>query len=71
MILKLLKKFHVPELPQTITVSDLINKIKIDKKQSVKGLYLVLLKKIGNVNIEQSSDVTEYIKGWLNHVRQK
>ena len=66
----LLKQFPVPELPQNITANDLIEKIKIDKKQSVKGLHLVLLEKIGKAKIEQSSDVTETIKGWLSHVRQ-
>jgi 3-dehydroquinate synthase len=64
----LLKRFQVPELPHDITAENLCDKIKIDKKQSVKGLHLVLLEKIGKVRVEQNEELTSYIKGWLNHV---
>ena len=65
---RLLRQFPVPELPQNLTANHLIDKIKIDKKQSVKGLHLVLLEKIGKVKMEQGEELTRYIEGWLNHV---
>jgi 3-dehydroquinate synthase len=65
---RLLKRFAVPKLPQNITAKNLSDKIKIDKKQSVKGLHLVLLEKIGKVRMEQSEELTPYIEGWLNDV---
>ncbi len=65
---RLLKRFAVPKLPQNITAKNLSDKIKIDKKQSVKGLHLVLLEKIGKVKMEQSEELTPYIEGWLNDV---
>lgn len=68
---RLLKRFVVPELPQNTTAENLYDKIKIDKKQSVKGLHLVLLEKIGKVRVEQNEELTPYIEGWLNDVGSK
>ncbi len=68
---RLLNQFPVPELPQNVTANHLIDKIKIDKKQSVKGLHLVLLEKIGKVKMEQGEELSHYIEGWLNYAGKK
>ncbi len=61
----LLLKFPVPPLPPNLTAENLADKTKIDKKQTGKGLHLVLLESIGKTRIEQVNDISGWIAEWL------
>ncbi|MBN1781294.1 3-dehydroquinate synthase [bacterium] len=61
----LLNKFPIPGLPDPLSATDLTGKIKIDKKQTGRGLHLVLLEEIGKTRIIQVHDIEPWIAGWL------
>ncbi len=61
----LLNRVHIPPLPAGLNPAGLISKIKMDKKQSGRGLNLVLLKDIGKTRIETTNDLSPLIEKWL------
>lgn len=63
-----LKLFKVPPLAPQLDPSVLLDKMKMDKKQTEKGLNLVLLDRIGQTKIITCDDIYPLIEGWLNHV---
>ncbi|HDQ44294.1 MAG TPA: 3-dehydroquinate synthase [bacterium] len=66
---RLLGRLVVPPIPETVDASVLAEKTRLDKKQSARGLNLVLLERIGNTRTVRVTDLTDQIKGWLDHVR--
>jgi len=66
----LLKRFPVPELPDKLTEGNLESKMKIDKKQTGKGLHLVLLEAIGKTRIVQVNHTASWIQDWLTYLGQ-
>ncbi|MFC1569925.1 3-dehydroquinate synthase [bacterium] len=65
----LLKQFPIPYLPENLTVNNLISKTKIDKKQTDKGLNLILLEAIGKTRILPVDDISTWIQGWLEYMK--
>ena len=65
----LLKRFPIPPIPKNVTTKNLISIIKKDKKQTKKGLDVILIKQPGQVEIEKSTRLSETINDWLAHVR--
>lgn len=66
----LLKQFPIPHLPKGIDTQTLNAKTLVDKKQSGKGLHLVLLERIGRTKIEKCFDLSDLIQGWLQYVQK-
>jgi 3-dehydroquinate synthase len=66
---RLLARFEVPPIPENMDAASLAAKTRLDKKQSAKGLNLVLLERIGKTQTVQVMDLTDAIKGWLDHVK--
>lgn len=64
-----LKRFPVPRILENLTTEKLISKIKIDKKQTGKGLNLVLLETIGKTVIRQVNSVDSWISSWLEYIQ--
>ncbi len=66
----LLNRLDIPPIPKGLNSVDLITKIKVDKKQSRKGLNLVLLNDIGKFRIETAGDLSPIIEKWLIEKRK-
>ena len=62
------KRFPLPNLPDFLNLEELVIKTRVDKKLSQRGLNLVLLNSIGKTEIITVQDLSEWTKGWLNHV---
>ncbi|MBN2105341.1 3-dehydroquinate synthase [bacterium] len=67
----LLKQFAIPVLPDNLVAENLISRIKIDKKQTGKGLHVVLLEAIGKTKILKVEDMTPWVKAWLIYMQKK
>jgi len=68
-IQQLFKRFIVPPLSEKVQLTDLLDKIKIDKKQSHSGLHVILLESIGKTKDQTVQDLSEWTKGWLDYAR--
>jgi 3-dehydroquinate synthase len=67
----LLSRIPVPALPADLTPESLIDKIRIDKKQTGKGLFIILLESIGKTVIRQTNDISSAIAGWLAYMQSR
>ncbi len=65
----LLKRIPAPPLSDEFTCEDFLDKIRMDKKQTGKGLNLVLLDDIGSTQIVKTTTVENDIEGWLQYVQ--
>lgn len=70
-IQNLLNRFVLPPLPESLELDALLDKIKIDKKQSQRGLHLILLKSIGKTKSLIVQDLSAWTKGWLDYVEAR
>lgn len=66
----LIQRFDVPPLPEDLNSDTLQSKMALDKKQTVSGLNLVLLRDIGKAEIKPVRDVRIEIEGWLNEIKK-
>ena len=67
----LLNRIPVPPLSEELTCEDFLDKIRMDKKQTGKGLNLVLLEDIGRTQIVKTTSVAKEIEGWLHYVQNR
>ena len=63
----LLKKFDIPNIPETITSELLLEKSKLDKKQTESGLNIVLIDELGSALIQNTQSMKSYIQGWFKY----
>ena len=64
----LLQRCPLPKIPKRLNADALASHIQRDKKQSEKGLHLVLLADIGKTRIKPTDNTLELIKEWLEYV---
>jgi 3-dehydroquinate synthase len=64
-----LRRFPIPSLPDIENTKCLLSKMNRDKKQTGNGLYIVLLKGFGKIQIEKVDDVSVYIEEWLDSIQ--
>jgi 3-dehydroquinate synthase len=62
----LLRRFPLPPIPESVTPEILMQKIRLDKKQTAAGLQLVLLKEIGETVTVQTDDFGNSLETLLN-----
>ena len=62
-----LKRFPTPRLPKNLDPERLFNSVYHDKKQTHRGLSLILLEDIGGARVEPISDISREIKEWLKY----
>lgn len=67
----LLKRFQIPPIPKQISAQSLSGKWRLDKKQTSKGLNLVLIKNIGEVLFVKEDDILDSVERWLHHVESE
>jgi 3-dehydroquinate synthase len=65
----LLSRIPVPPLPADLTPEHLTDKIRIDKKQTEKGLFIILLEAIGKTTTRQTNDISDAVTGWLAYMQ--
>ncbi len=68
---RLLKKFPVPPLPDDLSGEQLLSFFSTDKKQTAKGLALILLEKIGKACIIDGDIRLALVDEWLDEVRRE
>lgn len=67
----LINRIPLPPLPKKIKANSLYKKTLIDKKQTQKGLKIILLKSIGRPKILKENNIINYIKEWLEYEKKK
>ena len=66
-----LARISLPPLPADLNPENLVDKIRIDKKQTSRGLFLVLLKSIGKTVIRQTNDIGKPVAEWLAYMKSR